>query len=151
MKKIKFLILFILVPFCLSAQNISVSGTVKDANGEALIGVSVVEQGTSNGTATDFEGKYSLNVANNAVLQFLYIGYATQTINVQGRKLIDVVLADDTKALDEVVVIGYGTQRREAVTGSVASMRGDVLREVQTGNVSKALEGRLPGVQLSQT
>ena len=151
-KPIRFLLFFLLVPSWLTAQNISVSGTVKDVNGETLIGVSVTERGTSNGTATDIDGRYSLvNVSSDAVLQFSYVGYVTQTADVQGRKQIDIVLTEDTKILEEVVVIGYGTQRREAVTGSVASMSGEVMRGVASTNISQALQGRIPGVEMSQT
>ncbi|MDR0505439.1 MAG: TonB-dependent receptor [Dysgonamonadaceae bacterium] len=155
MKKVKFLFLFLWIPFVLSAQNILVSGTVKDKNGEALIGVSVMEKGTANGAVTNIDGYYSLNVARNATLQFSYIGYISQSIalnNVNGGGYkLDVILQEDTKALEEVVVIGYGMQRREAVTGSVASMQGEVLRDVQTGNITSALTGRVAGVQMTQT
>lgn len=143
--------LFLFVPLWLSAQSVAVQGIVKDAKGEALIGVSVAEKGTTNGTITDIDGNYSINVANDAILDFTYVGYTAQAISVQGRSRIDVTLGEDNKLLGEVVVIGYGAQRREAVTGSVASMRGDVLREVQTGNVTSALAGRVAGVQLQQT
>lgn len=143
--------LFLFVPLWLSAQTTAVKGTVKDTKGETLIGVSVVEKGTTNGTITDIDGNYVINVAEDAILNFTYVGYTTQSVSVQGRTRIDVTLNEDNKLLGEVVVIGYGAQRREAVTGSVASMRGDVLREVQTGNVTSALAGRVAGVQLSQT
>ncbi|MCL1938930.1 MAG: TonB-dependent receptor [Candidatus Azobacteroides sp.] len=151
MKKIKFFILFLWIPFCLSAQDLSVSGTVKDKNGDALIGVSIVEKGTTNGTVTDIDGEYSLKVSSNATLEFSYIGFTTQSIPVQGRSRLIVVMEEDTKALSEVVVIGYGTQRREAVTGSVASIQGNVLRDIPAGNVTNALQGRLPGVVMTQT
>ncbi len=150
-KPIKVLVLFLLIPLWLSAQTVSVKGTVKDAQGETLIGVSVVERGTTNGTVTDLDGSYSINVAGNATLVFSYMGYNTKSVAVDGKSLINVTMDEDNKLLDEVVVVGYGTQRREAVTGSVASMRGDVLREVQTGNVTSALAGRVPGVQIQQT
>jgi TonB-linked SusC/RagA family outer membrane protein len=154
-KPVRFLLLFVFIPFWISAQNVSVTGTVKDKNGEALIGVSVVEQGTTHGAVTDLDGQYSLNAANNATLQFSYIGYVTQSIvlkNVNGGGYkLDVVLLEDTKALSEVVVIGYGTQRREAVTGSVASMNGDNIRAVAATNVAQALQGRIAGVDMQTT
>lgn len=133
------------------AQTISVQGTVKDATGEPIIGASVVVPGTTNGTMTDTDGNYTIQASSQGKLTVSFIGYLVQTIDVSGRNRIDIVLEEDNKVLDEVVVIGYGTQRREAVTGSVASMRGDVLREVQTGNVTSALAGRVPGVQIQQT
>ena len=150
-KSIRFLFLFLFVPLWLTAQNITVTGKVTDQSGEGLIGVSITEKGTTNGVASDIEGNYSLSVSRDAILNFSYIGYVPQTVSAQGRTLINVVLQEDTKALGEVVVIGYGTQRREAVTGSVASMQGSVLREVQTGNVTSALSGRIAGVQMTQT
>jgi len=151
LKPVRFLLLFLIIPFGAFAQDISVSGTVTDNNGEALIGVSVVQQGTTNGITTDFDGRYTLTVPNNAVLEFSYMGYVTQSVPVQGRSQVNVVMSEDAKLLDEVVVIGYGTQRREAVTGSVASMQGNTLREVQTGNLTSALAGRIAGVQMSGT
>ncbi|MDR0866780.1 MAG: TonB-dependent receptor [Candidatus Symbiothrix sp.] len=145
------LLFFLFVPLWLSAQTTSVTGTVKDKNGEALIGVSVVEQGTTHGAVTDLDGQYSLNTASNAVLQFTYIGYIAQSVKINGGGTYNVVLQEDTKALSEVVVIGYGSQRREAVTGSVASMRGEVLRDVASTNISGALQGRIAGVEMMQT
>lgn len=153
-KSIRFLVLFLFIPFGLSAQ-VSVTGTIKDKNGEALIGVSVAERGTSNGTVTNVEGEYTLKAAANATLTFSYIGFTPQSIdlkNVNGDKhVLNVVLEEDTKALEEVVVIGYGTQRKEAVTGSVASMSGDILRDVASSGITQALEGRVAGVQMTQT
>jgi len=133
------------------AQEITVSGNVTDGS-TPLLGVNVIVDGTSNGTVTDFDGNYTLNnVSSTAVLNFSYVGFETSKVPVNGRSEIDVVLNADSEALSEVVVIGYGTQRKEAVTGSVASIGGAELREVPTVNVSEALTGRLPGVQLSQT
>ncbi|MDR2474689.1 MAG: TonB-dependent receptor [Bacteroidales bacterium] len=140
-----------LIPAGISAQGITVTGTVRDASGEALVGVNVVQQGAGNGVATDLEGRYSLNLPTDATIEFSYIGYIPQSIAVQGREVIHVVLQEDTKTLEEVVVVGYGTQRREAVTGSVASMSGNKLTEVQTGNITSAMSGRIAGVQLTQT
>jgi len=151
LKPIRFLLLFLIIPVSAFAQNVSVSGTVTDKNGEALIGVSVVQKGTTNGIPTDVDGKYTLSVPGNADLEFSYMGYATQSIPVQGRNQINVTLAEDTKALQEVVVIGYGTQRREAVTGSVANIGGNSIREVPAGNIVNALQGRVAGVDMSQT
>ena len=150
-KSIRFLFLFLFVPLWLSAQNITVTGKITDKAGDALIGVSITEKGTANGVASDVDGNYSLTVSRNATLDFIYLGYVTQAVPVQGRTLINVVLQEDTKALEEVVVIGYGTQRREAVTGSVASMAGNVMREVPSANISQALQGRIAGVVMSQT
>lgn len=150
-KPIRVLLLFLFIPLWLSAQNISVKGVVKDTKGDPIIGVSVVEKGTANGIVTDLEGQYTLNVSSKAKLDFSYLGYITQTIDVSGRSKIDVILQENTQVLDQVVVIGYGTQRKEAVTGSVASIKGDAIKEMAATDVSSALYGRLAGVDMSQT
>jgi TonB-linked SusC/RagA family outer membrane protein len=145
------IVLFLFVPLYLAAQNITVTGKVTDKNGEVLIGVTVIEKDTGNGTVTDVDGNYSLNVPGNAVVGFSYIGYVAQSIPIQGQKVVNVVLEEDTKTLEEVVVIGYGAQRREAVTGSVASIGGESMRAVQTTNFTQALQGRIAGVEMTQT
>ena len=150
-KSIRFLSLFLFVPLWLGAQNIIVTGKVTDKSGEALVGVSVTEKGTSTGTASDADGNYSLSVSRDATLNFNYVGYAPQSVSVQGKNQINVTLEEDTKALGEVVVIGYGTQRKEAVTGSVASIGGNAMRDVPAGDITNALQGRVAGVQMSQT
>lgn len=150
-KPIRVLLLFLFIPLWLSAQNISVKGVVKDAQGDPIIGVSVVEKGTANGIVTDLEGQYTLNVSSKAKLDFSYLGYITQTVDVSGRTNIDIMLQENTQVLDQVVVIGYGTQRKEAVTGSVASIKGDAIKEMAATDVSSALYGRLAGVDMSQT
>lgn len=143
--------LLCLVPMWALAQSVSVRGTIKDALGEPIIGASIMETGSTNGTMTDIDGNYTLQVSSQGKLSVSYIGYISQVINVSGKSRIDVILEEDSKQLDEVVVIGYGTQRKEAVTGSVVSMKGDMLREVQTGNISSALQGRTAGVEMAQT
>ena len=142
---------FCTMPVLALGQSITVKGTVVDATGETVIGASITERGTTNGVVTDIEGNYTISVSSQGQLTFSYIGYQAQTVDVSGRNKIDIVLHEDTQMLEEVVVVGYGTQRREAVTGSVASMRGEVMREVQTGNISSALAGRVAGVDMSQS
>ena len=150
-KKMFFCVLFCIYSFVGFAQEITVTGTVSDANGP-LPGVTILVKGTSNGTASDFDGKYALSaVPTNAVLQFSYVGFTTQEVNVEGRSTINVTLSEDAQSLDAIVVVGYGTQRKEAVTGSVASIQGAEIRDVPSANVSEALQGRLPGVELSRT
>jgi hypothetical protein len=101
------------------------------------------------GTVTDVEGNFTLlNVPPNATLEITYVGMRPQVIALNGRTTLQVVMEEDTELLEEVVVVGYGTMRREAVTGSVSSMQGDVLRDIPTGNLTTALQGRLPGVQM---
>jgi TonB-linked SusC/RagA family outer membrane protein len=151
LKSFGFLILFLFVPFGLFAQNISVTGTVKDKTGETLIGVSVMERGTTNGTVSDIDGNYSLSVAGNATLEFSYVGYVKQSLAVQGKTHLDVTLEEDTKALEEVVVIGYGTARRSDVTGSISSITGTKINEMPSANISQALQGRISGVEMGQT
>ncbi len=112
----------------------------------------VVIESSKSGTITDADGKYTIEVSDpNASLVFSYIGFVSQTIAVAGRSVIDVQLAADVTAMEEVVVIGYGTQRKEAVTGSVASVKEGVVKEVPASNISSSLQGRLPGVEMSQT
>ncbi|HNX88586.1 MAG TPA: carboxypeptidase-like regulatory domain-containing protein, partial [Paludibacteraceae bacterium] len=98
-------------------QKVKVSGQVKDVSGEPVIGVSVVEQGTANGTATDINGNYSLNVSGNGKLTFTYVGFVSQTISVEGKSLINLTMSEDTKTLDELVVIGYGIVKKSDLTG----------------------------------
>jgi TonB-linked SusC/RagA family outer membrane protein len=135
------------------SQQQKITGKIVDATtGEPLPGVNVVIQGSTAGTTTDIDGKYAISVDNaDAVLLFSFIGYISQSVSVSGKSVIDVSLAPDVQKLDEIVVIGYGMQRKEAVTGSVASITGEVVREVPTANVTQALQGRIAGVQMAQT
>ena len=113
-------LLCILLATQANAQNITVTGTVTDSFGP-VIGASVIVEGTSNGCITDFDGKFSLsNVPSNGTLSFSYIGYQTQKIAVNGKTSINVKLAEDTQLLQEVVVVGYGVQRKSDLTGAVA-------------------------------
>lgn len=106
-----------------SAQEGKVRGRIVDATGEPVIGATVREQGTSNGTTTDIDGNFTLDVAPNANLEVSYIGYQTQVLKAQSGKMLAVTLKEDTQLLDEVVVIGYGTTTRKDFTGSVSSMK----------------------------
>ena len=117
------LMLFAAISLSVSAQTITVKGNVKDTTGEPIIGASVVEKGnTTNGTITDLDGNYSIKVPSKATLTISYIGMKTQDIAVKGQSQINVTLSDDTQALDEVVVIGYGTVAKKDLTGSVSSV-----------------------------
>ena len=142
----------LICPFVSLAQNgLTVKGQVLSAN-ESLPGVTVLMQGSNVAAMTDVEGNYSISVPNGeAVLVFTFMGYKTVTETVGARTIINVTMVEEASALDEVVVIGYGTQRKEAVTGSVASIGGRELTEIQSGNVSQALQGRVAGVEMSQT
>ena len=148
------LLLMILAVFSLSvsAQTITATGNVKDATGDPIIGASIVEKGnTSNGTITNLDGDFSLKVPANATLIVSYIGMKTQEIAIKGKNKIDVTLSDDTKALDEVVVIGYGTAKRKDITGSVATVSSEVLSAVPVASATEALQGKMAGVQITTT
>ena len=146
-----FCFLIIMFAFSLNASaQTKVKGTVSDANGP-IPGANVNLKGTKNGVSTGFDGTYSIDVPSNGVLVFSFIGLKNKEVAVNGQTQINVSLEEDSAVLKEVVVIGYGTQRKEAVTGSVASLGGRELNEVQSANVTQALQGRLAGVELTQT
>jgi TonB-linked SusC/RagA family outer membrane protein len=128
-----------------------VTGTVVDASNNPMAGVNVLEKNTINGVQTGADGRYSISVPAGAVLSFSFIGYEPQDVTVDNQSVIDVTLAESVTGLEEVVVIGYGTQRKEAVTGSVASIGGDAIRDIPASNLTQSIQGRLPGVELSQT
>ena len=131
-------------------QSKRVTGKVSDADG-ALIGATVMEKGTSNGTITDVDGNFTINVNPGATLVVSYVGYTTQEIKVGNQSNLNIVLDAEGGSLNEVVVIGYGTQRREAVTGSVANVNGEKLNQVAATNAAQALQGRIAGVLMTQT
>jgi TonB-linked SusC/RagA family outer membrane protein len=138
-----------LLSFNLSAQTQNtVSGTVTDETGETLIGVSVKIKGTTVGAMTDRNGKYTISLPDkNATLVFLYVGYKNQEIAVNGQTKVNVVLASSSTSLDDVVVVGYGTQKKEAITGAVATITSKDFEKVHGGStVSTGLAGKLPGV-----
>ena len=144
------LILFLSGLFAAHAQSFSVSGTVVDENNVPLIGVNVVVKGELRGATTDFDGKYTIdNISPGDVLQFSYIGFVAQEVTVSNDQTINVQLITDSEALDEVVVVGYGTQRKSNVVGSVSSVEVDEATSVPTTNVSEMLRGRAAGVQVN--
>lgn len=145
-------LLVALISLSVSAQNVTVKGTVKDKTGETVIGASVVEKGnTSNGTITDIDGNYTLSVPSNATIVFSYVGMTTQEVSVKGKTTIDIVMEDDAQALEEVVVIGYGSVKRKDLTGSVATVSSDVLAAVPVASATEALTGKMAGVQITTT
>ena len=134
------------------AQTRTVSGRVTDKEtGEGLPGVSVVIAGTSDGTIADIEGNYKLPVPEDASLIFSFVGYTNQTIPVAGKTTLNVQLEVDVQSLDEVVVVGYGTQKKSDLTGSVVSVSGESLKKVPVSTVAESLTGRLAGVQITTT
>ncbi len=135
----------------LYAQNINITGKIVDASGQAIPGATIRIKGTSNGVTTDNNGNFQLSAPGNGTLQVSSIGFNTQELPINNRTRFDVTLAGDTQNLQDVVVVGYGNQRREAVTGSVASVSGATLNEIPAANIAQALQGRVAGVQLAQT
>tara|TARA_R110002050_G_scaffold286121_2_gene436312 strand:- start:55966 stop:59250 length:3285 start_codon:yes stop_codon:yes gene_type:complete len=149
---LSFVCMMLFSAFSINAQTV-VTGTVLagDDSGGPLPGVTVLVKGTTNGAVTDFDGNYSITASANATLVFSYIGYKAQEINVASKEVIDVVLNPDLEALDEVVVIGYGTVRKSDLTGSVVAISGSDLKKQPIPNVAEALTGRLAGVQVSSS
>ena len=132
-------------------QAIEINGTVKDTNGEPLPGVNILVVGTAEGTQTDFDGNYSINVESGAVLAFSYVGFVTQEVTVGGQTTIDIVLEEDSNRLDEVVVIGYGSTTKKDATGAVDAISAKDLTTVSAINPAAAIRGKISGVQVSQT
>lgn len=145
--------LMLLAGQTLWAQQRQVTGIVKDQTGEPIIGASVLEKGTTNGVITDLDGNFKLTVSNavKAVLQISYVGYKTQEISVNGKTLLEVVLKEDTELLDEVVVVGYGAQKKESVVGAISQVSSKELLASPAANVSQAIAGKIPGVITTQT
>lgn len=127
-----------------------ISGIITDTQKEPIIGANVIEKGTTNGTITDFDGKFSLDVSENTTLQITYIGYLSQEIKVSGQSSVNIILQEDTKSLEELIVVGYGTQKRSNVTTAVASVSEDDLKNRPVLNFGEALAGQMPGVQVQQ-
>jgi TonB-linked SusC/RagA family outer membrane protein len=133
-------------------QQWTVNGTISDSFGQPLPGANIIEKGTINGTQSDFDGHFNINVSNqNAVLVVSYVGFLSQEISVNGQKNINIQLKEDTAALDEVVVVGYGTQKKALVTGASVQVSGDDLTKMNTANAIQALQGQSPGVQITST
>ena len=130
-------------------QQIKVSGVVKDSMGEPVIGASVVEKGTSNGIITDINGNFSLSVTSGATLAISYIGYKTQEVQAVTGKVIDVTLKDDTEMLEEVVVVGFGTQKKVNLTGSVGIATAKELESRPVSSATQALQGLVPGLKIT--
>ncbi|RYF91860.1 MAG: TonB-dependent receptor [Chitinophagaceae bacterium] len=148
---LSFLLINLLFAQNLSAQQMNVSGRITNASGEPVSNASVSVRGSNNGTTSDANGNYSITVAKNATLVFSGVGLVSSSVTVGNEAVINVSLTLDNKSMDEVVVVGYGTQQKRNVTGSIVSIGGNALREVPSPNISQALQGRLAGVDISQT
>lgn len=131
-------------------QKKQITGKIVDANGEPIIGANIIEVGTTNGTVTDVDGKFSLSVENNATIQVSFIGYLSQSINTTGRTSFNIILQEDAELLDEVVVVGYGTVRKSDLTGSVSQIQSNVLENqaVLTDPI-QALQGKVAGLDIT--
>ena len=132
------------------AQSKTVSGTVLDKTGESVIGASVVVKGTTNGTITDFDGKFTLqNVPDNGTIQVSFVGYKTVDIQVKGQSTVKIILEEDTETLEEVVVVGYGVQKKSDVTGALTQVSSKTIRERPVQNALQAMQGKAAGVQIT--
>lgn len=133
------------------AQQRTVTGTVVDDLGQPLIGVSILEKGTTNGVITDMDGNFSLKLTSeNPTLVFSYIGYKTQEVPVGGKTTLNVTMSEDAEQLDEVVVVGYGVQKKSSMTASVSSVSSKEIVKTMSSNVASTLQGRMPGVDIVQ-
>ncbi|MHB1106580.1 MAG: carboxypeptidase-like regulatory domain-containing protein, partial [Lutibacter sp.] len=133
-----------------SAQNYEVKGVVVDASGSPLPGVSIVVKNTTKGASTDFDGNFTIsNVQKGETLVFSFIGYNTKEFLVNNANFINVTLSEDTQSLEEVVVIGYGTQKKSVVTGAISSVKAEELENLPVERVEQALQGRVSGVVIA--
>ena len=148
LKKVCGILLAMAMPICAVAQNVTVKGQVKDETGEPLMAAAVSEVGTTNGTSTDLNGNYTITVPSNSTLQFSFMGYASQTQSVGGRTTINVTLQEDVELLEEIVVIGYGVQKKSDLTGAVASIRQEDLKNRSMSDAGAALQGKIAGIQV---
>ena len=133
-----------------ATQQKTINGKVTDQAGIALVGATIVVKGTAKGTSTDFDGNYSITVNESDILNISYIGYIDQDIAVAGKTIINISLEEDTSVLDEVIVVGYGTQKKENVTGAISNVKvGDILQNRPNTNILSALQGVVPGMQIT--
>lgn len=145
--KLPLLCLMFLCTLNAVAQQLNVTGNVKDALGEYIIGASVLVKGTTNGTITDIDGNFSVSsVEKGSVLEISYIGYVSQSITINDEKPLQIILKEDSETLEEVVVVGYGVQKKANLTGAVTSMKSDELLKSRAANATTALVGQMPGL-----
>lgn len=127
----------------------TVNGKVLDEHGDPVIGANVIEKGTTNGTVTDIDGRFSLPISEDAMLQVSYIGYLTQELATTGKNVVDIILQEDAKNLEELVVVGYGTQKKVNLTGAVDQVTSEVFENRSVANVTQALQGTIPNLNIS--
>ncbi len=132
-------------------ESATIKGVVTDSSGEPIVGASVIEIGTANGAATDINGEFQIKASRNARIRISYIGYATQEVEAVAGKQLDIVLKESGLALDDVVVVGYGTQRKVDLTGSVVRADLNSLKHSPNSNILQSLQGTVPGLNLGIT
>ncbi|WP_299242677.1 TonB-dependent receptor [uncultured Aquimarina sp.] len=148
--KITYFLIAVFLSTVINAQEIQIRGNVKDANGLELPGVNVIVKNTSNGAVTDFNGKYTLdNVAVGSVVVFSYVGFTTQEITVEQNFVINVIMEEDSQSLEQVIVIGYGTQTKKEITGAVSVIGSETIEELNVVRVEQALQGQVAGVNIT--
>lgn len=150
-KNLMLSMLMLLMPLSLFAQEIKVQGVVKDPTGETVIGATVMQKGTNNGAVTDVDGNFTLTVPSNATLTISYIGYATQEIAVNGKTEFSIVMEDDSQALNEVVVVGYGTMDKKELTSAIAHVGEKDFLTVSSLDPSMMIQGKVAGVSITNT
>ena len=146
-----FLLLSILCFFAVCAQAQTVSGVVKDQNGEAVIGATVKVVGSKSGTVTDSKGHYSIDAPNGSILSVSYVGYLTKQMRLRGENVVDITLMEDNTTLNDLVVVGYGTQKKKLVTGATVQVKGEDIAKLNTTNALEAMASSSPGVQITQS
>ena len=152
MKRFLFMLSCLLLGTAFVMAQVQVSGTVTDNSGTPLPGVNVVVKGTTTGSVTNTDGNYQITAPGmNSILEFSYVGYLTQDIEVGRQTSISVVLEEDVLGLEEVVVVGYGTQRKMDVTGAVATLKGDEITSIPTPNFEEGMQGKIPGMEMKKT
>src|SRR5690606_3474768 len=151
--KIKYFIFLklLLVPLIIMAQEKTITGTVTDESGLPLPGVNILVIGTNHGTQTDFDGNYLIDAAEGQSLSFSYLGQKTLTITIGSSNIIDAVMEEDAEALEEVIVVGYGTTTKQSFTGSVKQIDAELMDRKSVSNISQALTGESAGVRVINT
>ena len=145
------MMLLTLFSFSVAVAQVLVRGTVVDQTGESVPGASIQIKGGTQGTITDLDGKFSLNTPNKkSILIVSFIGYVTQELPVETAKPMSIILKEDTQQLDEVVVVGYSTQKKVSVTGAVAAISNDQIKQSPSANLVGSLTGKLPGLSIMQ-
>ena len=132
-------------------QSRTISGVVKNSQGETIIGANIVEKGTSNGTITNVDGLFTLRVSPNAILKVSYMGYTEQDVNTRNKNKLEIILTEDARLIDEVVVVGYGSVKKRDLTGAVTSVKSAEVLAAPTNNVMEALQGKIPGMDITKT